>query len=296
MAIGYEGYAALNGEIFLATASSAPKVRNKIESTSGYAANTASVSGGNIGVGFPHAYDFVSYDGSLSYEANEAILADQIKSWLFSRSTSREIAYQPRQGGAVQVLPETYWTTISIETSAQSAVTGTIDYVSWIKQGGGPDYNTVTDNYIANRDGAVSSFFTELELGGNLQALGGNVAPIPYWRTSLSGFTGTGLVQPLSWTVSFSQDVNKVFLCAVNENPVAPPILTIGPMRGTLTVELMVVDGSYTASESIAASIGVGLTGIGLGTCQQVNFADDLKDKNSNTSINLEFDVYGPLS
>lgn len=305
MSIGYEGYVLLDGELMLATSASAPKARNKIEAQAAYKGSV----GGNGGMGYGHTYDYLSYDGNFNVELAPSIVG-QLKDWIVStRNSSKEISIQSRKSGVanagMQRCPTAFWTSINFDASQGSALTSTVDFISWnkyINSGGTTDYNSVTDQYIENREGLISdlSLLNEIQSGGNIPALNpsaSNSSPIPWWKANISGFLGSGNVAPFSWSVSFSQAIEKIFCCKAQVNPQEPVFLAIGPLIGTANIEMVVLEGSYNILDIVDnVSLTMGSSIFNVGELQLSGFSDDVQNGSSQTNIKLNYDIYGPLS
>lgn len=306
MAMGYEGYVKIEDDLVLATSASAPKVRNRIDSQSGYEGFIS----GSGGMGMPHTYDFPSYDGNCTIEVTQNVFNNHLKDWIISgRDTPKKISMQNRKSGTgdngMQRLPECYWTSLSFDASTGNGVLSNLDFISWKKytnSSGAVEYTTVIDQHTTNRLGLITSLglLNQLSASGDIPALnpsGLNLNPIPWWKTSVSAFSGTGIVAPLSWSLSFSQEVNKLFTCSANEDVQEPAILAIGPLTGQLQIEIAVLEGSFSVPTDLSnVVVTIGTSSFGIGRISLGNFADDVRDPNSQTTVGLTYDIYGPLS
>jgi hypothetical protein len=299
---GYEGYAEIDGNLVLATSVSAPYQRNRLESNSAYKGTTSLSS--NQGIGYPHTYDFQSFDGSMNVEITQAFF-NTWKNWLISRTGSKAIRFQTRSNltNGVQIIPEAYWTSLSLETGgAGSAVTSSISLLAWNKtdSSGVNKYNTVVDNYIDNKKGSINTAGgrAALKSGGSIPALNvntSNITPVPFWKTSISSFGAN--TKLISWSVTFNQDITKQFTCAAHSISQPPEYLVFGPVTGELTISLVTLNGTQSISDEISnvvLNLGVGV--VNLGYCQDNTFADELEGQSDTTPFNLTYQIYGPIS
>jgi hypothetical protein len=287
MAIGYEGYAKLNNVLFLCTGASIPRTRNRLDSASGYAGQWAT------GIGSPHDFDYDTFDGSISFDLTQDLFAE-IRSWLnpgSGRYTSRGIQVVPRKGSSSS-FDECYWTSISLTASESSLVSGSVNFIGI----SGPDVYSPNDDYIGNRTGLTSG--SELLSGASIPSLNksGNLDPVPYWKTQVvGGWATSGIVKPRTWTITFNQDVQRLYTCRANATSQATAYVGIGPITAELQVEFVLVGGSITVAKDISGvSIDIAGTSIGLGALQLTTSTDDVQT--DVVPLNLTYDIYGPIS
>ena len=310
MAVGYEGFAEIDGHLVLVTSISAPFQSTRLESNSAYKGTTSVLS--NQGIGYPHAYDWYSYDGSMTVEATPTYF-NSWKGWLVNRTSNKNIRYQTRgnQAENQQYLQECYWTSISIEAAgAGSAVTSNISLMSWSKVSGiGEAYTKIQDNYIQNRGGVINDAAgrqalrtTPIPTLNKKDYL--NTTPIPFWKTNVAGLEGDGSLgslKLLNWSVTFNQDIAKQSLCLASSSPHQPSYVIFGPMTGEFTGSAVIVnpkgyfqgDAIITYETHLIASVGTG--SLDLGFCQWNNFADDIVGQSDAVPINLGYQIYGPI-
>ena len=303
MASGYEGLVEIDGLLVLATSASAPKTRNKLDSTSGYDGTASGAV--QQGIGYPHEYDFNSYDGSVAVDMTQLLFDTRLKDWIINnRTQSKAMFIQTRKGNGntgFQQLNEVYWNSISFETSPGAVVSSTINFVAWRKSQDPAfeiEYNTVSDRFLANRAGLLTQYGLKAALGtgGQIPALNGvpNTAPIPYWATTIPAFSGGG-VNPISWSITFNQDATKLFLCNAQSTVQAPSLIAFGPMTGQFQTEVMVLNSDFGIPATANILVNIGSNDFSLGTCQDVNFGDDLKTGSESVPVSLTYDIYGPL-
>ena len=306
MAVGYEGFAEIDGNLVSVTSISAPFQSTRLESNSAYKGSTSVT--GSPGIGYPHSYDWPNYDGSISVEATPTYF-NSWKGWLINRTGFKNIVYQTRgnQISNQQHLQECYWTSISMEAAgAGSAVTSSMSLMSWTKVSGlGGEYTTIKDNYIQNRGGVIDDTDGKNALRGlpiptlNKTAYF-NTTPIPFWKTNIGGL-GDNL-KLLNWTVTFNQDIAKQSLCLASSSPRAPSYVIFGPMTGEFTGSAVIVNLSgevegeaiITYETNITTAVGAG--SLNLGFCQWNNFADDIVGQSDVVPINLSYQIYGPIA
>ena len=78
MALGYEGYVKLDDIYVLGTGTSVPRARVRLDSTSGYGGKIKTPVE-EIGIGSPHNYDWLLWDGSVSFEVTKEIWTSTLR-------------------------------------------------------------------------------------------------------------------------------------------------------------------------------------------------------------------------
>lgn len=227
MAMGYEGLARLsvdgtNEDMALATGGAVPRVRPRLESSSGYGGQIKTPVD-EIGIGTPETYDWTVYDGSIDLELTEDFYDRQIETWIFDRQKGAVVNLKSRNGN-VQTFNKCYWNNISIAASDGAAVTASLSFVAMQR-----DSYTIGGDYIGNKRG--SDVFCDPP------AYNVSLVPIPYWNTVVS-IDGVSY-EFVTWTVDLSQEVVKFFSCENNPNPVEPRFVAVGPMTAKFSGDYM---------------------------------------------------------
>jgi len=282
MPIGYEGYAKLNGKSGLCTGASVPRTRVRLDSAAGYGADWVE------GIQTPRNYDWDTFDGSLTFEVTQEILSEVI-TWMDytnGRNTSRPIEIHSRFDSE-QSFPECYWNSISLSASEGSLAECNIGFVAI----DGPKEYVAKDDFINNRTGVTSAADFKL-----LNPLNSNVNsdPVPFWKTSISNAwstAGTGKVEPISWTLTLNQDVQKIFTCGYSSITKAPDYIGIGQITGELQVEMLILNDTITISDDINGSVTIGSTTINLGNMKLESHTDDVQS--DMVPVSLVYSIFG---
>ena len=212
MAIGYEGKATVDGNLFLCTGAEIPETMQKLESSAAYGGHLSLTSGPALST--PVAYDYPSYDGSISFDLTYNFL-NTLYLWLFSRHISRPIVLYPRRG-TTYAYPNCFWTSMNIAASQGGAVNGSMDVMCLTRTA-----TDRVDDYIGNKTGTTT--YTSLNNQGIIGALNPDnedVTPIPYWKTKYEPSFGGEMV---SWSMTVQQTVNKFFKCTGNHDQAQSP-------------------------------------------------------------------------
>ena len=242
MAIGYEGIAYVDNDIFLCSGANVPRTRNRLESSSGYGGRLSSPVG-ETAIGNPHTYDWSTYDGSVNFELNKKFFDNIVKNWIFNRQKTKQIELKPRSD-SYQKFTYCYWNSISLSASEGSAVTGSIGFSAIDRD----DFD-IEDDYRNNKTGFIAC--ADLASSGDIPSLSPNLNPIPFWYTRISA---TGLIQAgievLSWSLTANQSVEKFFKCLGNTYAQAPFRIGVGPMTINLQMDIMVLNTSLASLPS----------------------------------------------
>jgi hypothetical protein len=230
MALGYEGWAKLKvgttEELVLCTGASVPRARQLLESSSGYGGQIKTPVN-EMGLGLPHNYDWVVWDGSINFEVHQDLLTNQLKPWIFDRQKAAEVTLKTRESNAQSFL-KCYWNNISLTADEGSAVTGSLGFVSLDR-----DSYTVGGDYIANKEGdELLCNPGSLNIPMPLQ-MDYARAPVPFWFSTVN-IDGRE-VEFVTWTLDYSQEVVKFFKCEANAAVQAPAYIAVGPMTVTFT-------------------------------------------------------------
>jgi len=289
MALGYEGYATLEYDpdgtgiqtVFLCTGSSVPKARQRLDSGAGYGGEI-STPVSEIGIGSPYNFDWPLWDGSANFDLTKKLFTQQLNPWIFHRQTPATFRMVSRYNN-YQVFERCYWNSISLTAAEGAAVTGSFSFAALDRD----YYNLAGDGYIAGRTGAIglqgctgSDWFGS---SGDIPALNPgsepNIPPIPFWTTKVKAPT---LIDFISWTVTFSQDVTKFFGCFGLQGPLAglqaPAYVAVGPMTVTFECEYVPITNAplFTAPDNFG----------------NLNVYFDLRDENTYLKLkNLELET-----
>jgi len=289
MALGYEGWAKLdvNGTetLLLCTGASVPESRIRLESNSGYGGQIKTPAN-EIGIGFPHAYDWSSFDGSMSFEVFKSLIDDQITPWLFDRQKAATVSLQSRRNNQ-NIHTECFWNSISLNTSSGASVEGSIGFLAvdtgTYALGGGYVENKKGDGYLCP--------FPPAGLQGP-QSLIPNIM-VPYWQSSV--YIDSAFVDFMSWNLDYSQDIVKFFTCEGNVNPIAPKFLAAGPMTVTFTGEYFFYSATpgWTVPNDLATlDINIGTSQLKMKRGERTNSRDDVQSADSPTPINVEYALF----
>jgi hypothetical protein len=254
MSMGYEGYALLNvdgtEDLALCTGASVPRSRVRMESSAAYGGqiNTPVP---EIAIGSPETYDWDAYDGSMDVEVTQDFFDNQIKAWIFDRQKAAIVTLQSRAGN-VQTFNNCYWNNISLSASDGGFVTASIGFVAMER-----DAYTIGGDYLENNPGPNGSargneFLCTPQSFGVPDPLNpssdSNLIPIPYWNTKIE--IDGSLIEFVTWTIDFSQEVVKFFSCENNANPVEPRFVAVGQMTAKISGDFIFLEDP-TATFSI---------------------------------------------
>jgi len=298
MGLGYEGYATIKvnsiTELVLCTGAAVPKARVRLESSSGYGGKIDETSGGSgdyseMGVGLPRAYDWVQYDGNISFDIHEDLFTNQISPWVFDRQSKAEIVLQSRAANEQEFL-NCFWNNITMSAADGNAVNGSISFVALER-----DTYTVGGDYEANKEG--ENFLCNVPSGWNVpEPLNPHAdfdkVPVPFWRSRVV-INGT-LQTFTTWNVDLSQEVVKFFACEHNANPVEPKWLAVGPMTATFTGDYMSADTfTFTAPDTLTSLyIHIADQVLKLEDLELTSAPDPVQDQNALTPLSVEYAAY----
>ena len=242
MAMGYQGWAEINGTQCLVTSGSGPLTQVRLDSSAGWGGSITST---NTGIGAPRVYDFSVNEGSIGIELSDGFGAI-IKGLIANRSNPFSLSLHPCADSDT-TFAEVWWTSIGLNASEGSPITVDLSFMAIEAV---REYNA---GYINNRTGERGCSTIPYPLNPS----GANLVPVPYWKSNLTGgVIGSG--QATTWSVSFSQDIQKIFQCgATGKDPVAPIILGFGPMNAELQFTLF-INGAWTYVQNGSAVVTIG--------------------------------------
>jgi len=298
MALGYEGYVQIGLTVALGTGTSVPRARARIESSAGYGGKiVGSPAGFRMGVGFPRAYDWTTYDGSVDMELNRLIWKEELNPWIFDRQSARDIIIVTRKDGEQNFNQTAFWSSISISASEGSAVTSSVSFVAL-------NMTTYTfgatglEGYIDNKKGfgMFCPPWSNVPLPLNKADSGRrNINPIPFWNTKIQLPAGPTVIDFTSWTLDFSQDVVKFFTCqdegsTTDPGALEPAYLAVGPMTVTLS-------GSYMLRDRLGDNIDeldviLDDQTLKLKMLENTTVSDDLQNSDALVPLTVEYAVY----
>jgi len=257
MALGYEGYIKIGDSIVLGSGGSVPKNRTRLDSSSAYAGK---ISGTGIGIGFPHTYDWSSWDGNADMELTDDLFAT-LKSWIVTeRDQTKSISLSSRNTN-IQTF-NGYWDSVAFSTSVGALVTANIGFVALDR--------------------------TTYDYGLDTQAKTGQTdtvsVPIPYWKTSIGNY------KFMEWNLTFTQEVVKIFACKNSSVAVAPAYLGVSPVTISLTGTYL-FSGEMPDSSSLLVTMGNG--SFSLSKAEMQTTSDAVQNHNSLTPINVSLEAYG---
>jgi hypothetical protein len=295
MSMGYEGLVRVmvdaTEDAALATGGAVPKSRVRMESSSGYGGQIRTPIA-EIGLGTPRTYGWTEYDGSVDLELTEDFWDNQIKTWLFDRQRAATVNLKSRTGNA-QTFSTCYWNSMSISASEGSAVTASLGFVAMER-----DTYTIGGGYAANKTGdeilcSPPPYNVPDPLNPSSDS---NVIPIPYWNTKVE--LDGSLVEFVTWTLDFSQEVVKFFSCEDNASPVEPRFVGVGPMTATFSGDYMFVDAATFLTPNSVSTLDLTLGSVTLKMEDlELTSADDaLQDQGSIVPIAVDYSIYELVS
>jgi len=291
MGIGYEGWAKLKvdavEDLFLCTGAANPKRRVRLESSSGYGGQIK-LPVDEIGIGTPRNYDWESFDGSLGFDVTQDLVTNQIKPWIFARQKAAQTTMRTRKDN-VQQFDNCYWNNISLTAGDGSLVTGSIGYVAIQRdsyvQGGDYVDDKTGDGYLCD-PGVLN---VPEPLGIDM-----NESPIPFWNSSVE--VDGDVLDFVTWTLDFSQEVVKFFSCEASSVPAEPRFIAVGPMTVTFTGDYFFAATTPTPWDipDTLATLTVNIAGetIDLANLELSTDADDVRGQNDPTVIAVDYAAY----
>jgi len=286
MALGYEGYIKLDDNFVLGTGTSVPRARARLDSISGYGGQIKTPVA-EIGIGSPHNYDWLLWDGSISFEVTREIWLETLRQWPFDRQVSRELLFSSRKDN-VQQFDEIFFNSISVSAAEGSAVDGSVGFTSIQRDG-----YTFGSDYISNKMGEelicpISLFPEQLNIPvGGLD----NINPVPYWDTGIEIDSVAG--DFLDWTLDTSQPVETFFGCThvggADPGVQEPLFLAVGPMAVRLTGTLMT---DILVDEPTTIVISVADSSITFNRSERQSSDDDVQTAESFVVQNVEYEAY----
>lgn len=287
MALGYEGYVQIGGVYALGTGTAVPRVRQRLDSQSAYGGREVTPVA-SIGIGAPHDYDWTEYNGSLNFEVTSDIF-NLLSGWVYSRNDSKGIVFSSRKGN-VQSFSESYFSSITVTASEGSFVDGTLDIVAMSQSYAYGD--STVSGYFNNKQGvgllcSGSGFPTPLNVPRGCN-------PIPYWNTKVT--LGGQVMDCTTWTMTFSQDIVKIFACnnAVSAQP--PAYLGVSPMTVTLSGSWMWLQNNKPSSfpPDVISSANVDVAGsvFNFGSGELQSISDNVQTGDSTTPVEFEYSMY----
>jgi len=283
--MGYSGLAKIDGAQFLVTSMNVPEARVKLDSSSAYSGSINPLYP-TRGLYTPRTYDYPANDGSIGFDM-AAGFGTIIKNWILNRKSSREIFYVPCSGSSQQ-FEECFWSNISMNASEGSAVSGDISFTAVTR-----DEEIIGSNYIADRTGQITCEEITALLPLNPDAA--QVAPVPFWRSSIDGNIMTG-AKPVSWTLNFNQEITRHFLCEAYSDPQPPSIIGIGKMTCELQIELFIVPGTtYDLEESVFTPLTINIgegTDFVLSSLDLQDHSHGLKGLSDASTMSITYHAY----
>lgn len=290
MALGYEGHVTLKvdaiEDVALGQGGGVPRARQRLESAAAYGGQIATPVA-EMGIGAPRNYDWDVYDGSMDIEVHEAFLTNQLKAWIFDRQTAGQVKFKTREGNT-QEFNNCYWSNISLSTSENSFLGGSVSFVAMQR-----DSYTRGGDYINNKsNGLWCSGVQSPEYPEPLNPDASNVSPIPYWNTYVE--IDGSMVEMLSWNLDFSQEVVKFFGCFSKAGPQEPKYVAVGPMTATFTGDYMFVSsGAFSSPETLSTLyVTMGGEQIKLEDLELTTDIDSLQGQSSFAPVSLEYSAY----
>ena len=278
MAIGYEGYIRIGGDVVLGTGSAVPRIRPRLDSSSGYGGKISDAT--QAGIGLPHNYDWEQHDGSVNFEVTSGLFGT-LKSWILDRQGSESISLLSRDGNS-QAYDNAYWNSISMSASSGSAIEGSVGFTAIVRDSYA--YGVLgTAGYIGNKvgQGVVNGTFP-------LNPSPTNLNPVPFWKTQVT--LGGNPLDFLTWSLDLSQEVVKFFGCGGNyPTPQEPIYLAVGPMTATFTGTYMF---QAPAADSLNGLLNIGGTTLNMNRMELQTISDDVQTGDSPVPLSVEYAIY----
>lgn len=218
-AVGYRGYAAIDGVPLLATGGQISLNQDPLLSSGVWGAGHK-----NAAANIAWAYNYLRLEGNVSYELTKGSVWGKVKAFAFTnRTTSTTITLRP--DGANGYNGAGYCSGVSFSCSEGQLVSGDINFIGDAGGSGGLAITANgTPNSAENGAGGQSGFYS---------SIGGADKVIPYWATSVSSVTDA-----ISWNCSYNSDIQLLKCCKGESTaPLGADYVLLGDMSG---------DGSYT--------------------------------------------------
>jgi len=289
MALGYEGYVTLKvdaiQDVALGNSGGVPKSRVRMDSAAAYGGEI-STPVSDMGIGAPHNYDWIQWDGNLDYDVHEDFLTNQIIAWLFDRQKGAEVFFQTREGN-VQQFNDCFWSSLSLNAGDGSALTGSCGFVGMTR-----DSYTRGGDYIANKEGNTDRCDEPPSEPYFPPMFEPTKTPIPYWNTQVD--INSTMYEFISWSLNCSQDVVKFFGCEANSTAQEPKYVAVGPLSIVFSGEYMFVDTATFASPDTLSSLKITMAGddITLQDLELVSDTDSLQTGDGLVPIAVEYFAY----
>jgi hypothetical protein len=296
MALGYEGWVKLGNTYVLGTGASAPRARVRLDSTSGYGGKINSPVT-QIGIGAPHNYDWIMWDGSLNFDVSHGIWDDELHDWPFDRQSSKSVIFSSRKEN-VQSFDEVWFNSISLSASEDSPVDGSLGFTAIERSA-----YTFGETYISNKFGNLPDDGTGDQtplctlLSGFPPPLNGapesqkQYNPVPYWFTRIEAEGSPW--EFLSWDLQIAQPVETFFGCnhsgGADPGVQEPLFLATGPMTVTLSGTIM---QDVLVDDLDDMLILIADRGIMLKRLELQNQSDDVQSGESLVIQNVEYEAY----
>jgi len=261
MALGYEGWLKLdNPEIMcLATGTGISRSSNRIESNSGYGGRQGSSFAGSssLGISYPRAYDFASYDGSFDIEMNIAARDLIFDKYIIEPQNSFELFYSTRNNTSI-TMDQNYWNGIGFQASDGEFVTCSLGLVGLtydVADEGSA--NTFCDNQFGQ--GTFGGAVFDIAETNPLNPCSDNLNPIPFWLAPpVMTYGGNPDVSNINdkctdWSLDLSRDVVKFFSC---EN-IASKSVTVDPVNSDASNPSFIASGPISIAFSFTEIIGL---------------------------------------
>jgi hypothetical protein len=214
--LGYLGLAQIGGTTFLFTGGGINKTRNRMDSSAAFGGQTAT--GGVVGMGVPHQFDYPQYEGSLDFELDDGnTLLALFQTWITQRNQSRAVVIKPNN--ASENTFDGYWTSLSFSGGVGSLVTGSVGLTA-----------------LTATMAAGETYPVPPAAGGIVNPVIFTQKPMAFWRTKVR--VGVDL-DVLTWSLNFNQDVVKVFTCQGQSTPQEPKYVAVGPLTGDFQCEVL---------------------------------------------------------
>jgi len=296
MALGYEGAALIDGNLFLCTSMEVPEQEQRLDSGGAFGGGIPIAVGSNYGnaIESPHTYDYPENNGNASFDVNPPLVTF-LKSWIGDRGSSKPIALYPNSSAA-QTFAECFWSSISLSAAEGSAISGSLDFLTISRSS-----ETIGDAYILDRlgmlqNGTLPGHTTNDLKSATIGALGGgNVQPIPFWKgVPISSELIPASTSVVSWTVTISQNLQRFFTCEAFGIPQAPRFLGVGAVTVEFQIELFINNTTYTLRDDVSSlSLDIGGETIGLSDLELQTHSQALRGQTDFTNLAMTYNAYG---
>jgi hypothetical protein len=212
-----------------------------------------------MGISYPRAYDFASYDGSFDIEMNIATRDVIFDKFILEPQNRFELFYSTRNNTLI-TMDQNYWNSLDFQASENSLVTCSLGFI-------GLTYD-VDNEAVASPKTFCDNQFGQGRFGGALfdiaetnplNPCSDNLNPIPFWTappvmTYIGNPDAGGIsTNTTDWSLGFSRDVVKFFTC----DNTATKSATVNPIDSDAENPDFIASGPISITYSFTEMIGL---------------------------------------